>query len=372
MRQAAPLLLGLTAGVLAWASAAPAQPVPLPGDVVYHVDAACTSNIASRSGLAVTCQGVALNTAGMRVLLTAQSSGAQNGPYVVAAGAWQQVRPSASPKVMVAVLRGSAQPGWWTLDGSGFGVVWGTTATTWTYADQAPLPGSVSGLGSLGSSTGLLSHTASNTWALRSLAGPLAGLSITNPAGVGGDPTFALADDLLALEGLGCAGLSVRTGASAWTCRTLASGSLLSWTNADGVSGAPSIDVAPGALVYHTASAGAVSGQVAAGSCYLGAPGTTCSATEFPVLIADRAGTLRNLRAHLGTAAGGGRTSTFVVRKNGSSTSITCDVVDPLVECQDLTHTVSVATGDRVGFAETEAAGSLAALATASAVVVNP
>ena len=127
MRRARLALAAL--GALLLCRRAAAQPVPLPGDVVYHVDTACTSNVASRSGLAVTCQGVALNTAGMRVLLTAQSSGAQNGPHVVQAGAWQQVRPSAAYKIMVAVLRGSAQPGWWTLDGSGFGIVWGTTST---------------------------------------------------------------------------------------------------------------------------------------------------------------------------------------------------------------------------------------------------
>ena len=47
-----------------------------------------TSNIASLSGLATTVDGVALNTAGMRVLLTAQTTATANGIWEVQSGAW--------------------------------------------------------------------------------------------------------------------------------------------------------------------------------------------------------------------------------------------------------------------------------------------
>jgi hypothetical protein len=50
--------------------------------------ALAASNIASRSGLAQTIDGIAINTDGMRVLLIAQSTASQNGLWVAHAGAW--------------------------------------------------------------------------------------------------------------------------------------------------------------------------------------------------------------------------------------------------------------------------------------------
>lgn len=46
------------------------------------------SNVASLSGLATVVDNVSLNTDGMRVLLTGQSTGSQNGLWVVHSGAW--------------------------------------------------------------------------------------------------------------------------------------------------------------------------------------------------------------------------------------------------------------------------------------------
>lgn len=64
--------------------------------------------------------------------------------------------------------------------------------------------------------TGFAARTAADTWAVRALTAPAAGLTISNPSGVAGNPTFALADDLAALEGLGTTGYAQRTGASTW------------------------------------------------------------------------------------------------------------------------------------------------------------
>ena len=50
--------------------------------------AVSVANIATLSGLTTTVDGVALNTVGMRVLLTAQTTATQNGPYVIQSGAW--------------------------------------------------------------------------------------------------------------------------------------------------------------------------------------------------------------------------------------------------------------------------------------------
>jgi hypothetical protein len=71
-----------------------------------------------------------------------------------------------------------------------------------------------------------------------SLTQPAAGVTITGGAG---SITFALADDLAAVEGLGTTGLATRTGASTWTTRTLTAGTGISISNGDGVSGSPTI-----------------------------------------------------------------------------------------------------------------------------------
>lgn len=67
------------------------------------------------------------------------------------------------------------------------------------------------------SSTGMIVRTGAGTAAVRTLQAPAAGLTITNPAGTAGDPTFALANDLAALEGLSGTGLARRTGTDAWS-----------------------------------------------------------------------------------------------------------------------------------------------------------
>ena len=87
--------------------------------------------------------------------------------------------------------------------------------------------------------SGLAVQVSLYEWAARSLAQPAAGLTITNPDGTAGNPTFALANDLAAVEGLGTAGLAVRTGADAWTTRTLADTATIEWANGNGVVGDP-------------------------------------------------------------------------------------------------------------------------------------
>ena len=78
-------------------------------------------------------------------------------------------------------------------------------------------------------STGFAARTALNTWAQRSLAAPATGFTITNPAGVAGDPTFVLANDLAALEALsGTNTIYYRSGVDTWTAVTI--GGLLSFS----------------------------------------------------------------------------------------------------------------------------------------------
>jgi hypothetical protein len=94
-------------------------------------------------------------------------------------------------------------------------------------------------------STGFAVRTASNTWAQRSLANAAAGITWTNPAGVAGDPTPVLANDLAALEGLGSTGFAVRSASDTWVQRSVAvSGAGLSISDGSGVGGNPTIALA--------------------------------------------------------------------------------------------------------------------------------
>ena len=94
-------------------------------------------------------------------------------------------------------------------------------------------------------STGFAARTASDTWAQRSLTEPASGLTIANPAGIAGNPTFALANDLAAIEALASTGIAVRSGSDTWVQRTLtAPAAGLTITNSDGVSGNPTFALA--------------------------------------------------------------------------------------------------------------------------------
>jgi len=107
-------------------------------------------------------------------------------------------------------------------------------------AEAQPLDATLTALAALNSTAGLLTQTGADTFAKRTLGQPAAGIIIGNPDGSGGNPTFSLADDLAAIEGLSTNGLAVRTGTSTWATRSLANAAAgITWTNADGVSGNP-------------------------------------------------------------------------------------------------------------------------------------
>lgn len=100
------------------------------------------------------------------------------------------------------------------------------------------------------SSTGFGVRTGSNTWAQRSLAQPAAGLTISNSDGVSGNPTFALANDLAALEGLSSTGIAVRSASDTWVQRTVTgTANEITVTNGNGVSGNPTLSL-PSALTF--------------------------------------------------------------------------------------------------------------------------
>ncbi len=67
---------------------------------------------------------------------------------------------------------------------------------------------------------------------------PAAGITIAgSPITSAGTLTFALANDLAALEGIATTGIAVRTGADSWATRTLVAGTGISLVNAAGLAG---------------------------------------------------------------------------------------------------------------------------------------
>lgn len=123
-----------------------------------QVGAACKvvaiANVASKSGT-TTIDGVAL-VAGDYVLLTAQSAGAENGPWIIAAGAW--TRPLDYPATGTVISRiyevqaGTAYTGTLWMSTNFAAVTIDTTVTTWvcingptgvtagTYGDTSHIP----------------------------------------------------------------------------------------------------------------------------------------------------------------------------------------------------------------------------------------
>ena len=93
---------------------------------------------------------------------------------------------------------------------------------------------------------GIVVQTANNTFAGRSLVEPSDGLTITNPAGIAGNITFALADGLASIEALATTGFVVQSAGDTFITRDLATASAgrITVSNGDGVAGSPTIDLA--------------------------------------------------------------------------------------------------------------------------------
>lgn len=87
----------------------------------------------------------------------------------------------------------------------------------------------------------LIGNTTGSTLTKATLTQPAAGLTITNGTGT---ITFALANDLSAVEGLASNGIAVRTTTDTWTTRTITgTASRLAVTNGGGVAGNPTLDI---------------------------------------------------------------------------------------------------------------------------------
>ncbi|MCI0389003.1 MAG: hypothetical protein MOB07_09610, partial [Acidobacteria bacterium] len=275
-------------------------------------------------------------------------------------------------------------------------------------------------------SNGFWAHTATDTGAARTLQQPAAGITIANPAGVAGDPTFALANDLAAVEGISTTGLAVRTQADTWVTRTIVgTANKITVTNGDGVSANPAITVADAFdISTHTSTAPIKVGTAIPGTCTVGqyffdSDASTgqntyaCTSTNTFTLQGDGggggggtpAGVGSEIQARLngttfqavtgsstgngditlvGQAVAGG--AAFVVLTGGAHTGVTADVNDLVQNAHTITITGGYALQRFSRFiASTITAGSAqtvttactlcidgAPIASGSAVITNP
>ena len=148
------------------------------------------------------------------------------------------------------------------------------------------------------SSTGFAVRSAPDTWVQRQLAAPAAGFTITNPAGIAGDPTFVLANDLAAYEGLATTGVVIRTGDGTATTRAITgTANEITVANGNGVSANPTFSL-PSALTFtgKTVTGGTFSGITLSGtiagsvtysgsSTYSGA--NVFSGNTYPIRMSD-------------------------------------------------------------------------------------
>lgn len=103
------------------------------------------------------------------------------------------------------------------------------------------------------SSTGLIARTADGTASARTLTGPAAGISVADGDGVAGNPTLSLANDLSALEGLGSTGIAVRSAADTWVQRTITgTANEITVGDGDGVAANPTISIPSGFIIPGT------------------------------------------------------------------------------------------------------------------------
>lgn len=133
-----------------------------------------------------------------------------------------------------------------TLDVTELNYVEGVTSPIQTQLDaKQDEDATLTALAALDTSTGILVQTGTDTFAKRSLVAPADGFTISDAGGVGGDPTFALADDLAAVEGLATTGYAVRTAADTWATRSISgTAGNVDVTNGDGVASNTSINLA--------------------------------------------------------------------------------------------------------------------------------
>ena len=117
------------------------------------------------------------------------------------------------------------------------------TNLTTDLSNKQPLDSTLTSLAGY-NTNGIMVQTATDTFTGRSLQQPSAGITIGNANGVAGNPNFALANDLNALEGLAGTGFAVRTATDTWAQRTITgTAGQINVSFGDGVSSNPLISL---------------------------------------------------------------------------------------------------------------------------------
>lgn len=135
-----------------------------------------------------------------------------------------------------------------------------------------------------------------------------------------------------------------------------------------GLSVSAPLAVGGGALVIDAAGLvydrpkGAGVGTLGTGTFYLNSPGGAAGASERPLSIGTRAGTLRALYCNLGTAPGGVATVVVTVRVAAADSALTCTITGAATSCNDTSHTPSVSAGQSLSVKAVSSAGTAADL----------
>ena len=158
------------------------------------------------------------------------------------------------------------------------GVVIGTDVQAWD-AD-------LDAVAALAATAGMVSRTGAGAFAVRTLTEPAAGLTISNPTGSGGNPTWALANDLSAVEALGSTGIACRTAADTWAQRTVASADAsITVTNPGGVAGNIDLAVATASGLAWIGGATTEATTTATATAALLTLTVTSTAAAIPILV---------------------------------------------------------------------------------------
>jgi hypothetical protein len=221
-----------------------------------------------------------------------------------------------------------------------------------------PLDADLTALAGL-ASTGIVCRTAANTYVERFIA-ISTGLSISNPGGVGGNPTISNADtgsvavsnhvgladphtqyllessaaatyqpldaDLSAVAALGANGILVRTAPGGAAVRTIAGSSSVSVANGDAVAGSPTLSVLP-AGVDHDALQNFVANEHVNHSSVSLVAGTGISATGLGDLTASRTINLANTAVVAGSYGSAAQVPVLTIDAQGRITNATTATV---------------------------------------------
>lgn len=125
------------------------------------------------------------------------------------------------------------------------------------------------------------------------------------------------------------------------------------------------LSLSAGGIVYATVSGGGA-GVLGVATLYLRSLGQAATGTtETELLVAPRAGTVRNLRCHLKIAPGGADTVINTVRVNSTAIVTTCTISAASTWCADTSNTSAVSAGDRLSIESVSSAGTASDLSCA-------